>query len=128
MCEPLPLAGRLRGLHPRQAGVGSCRQDNGQMAGSRGAGSFGRFARDEEQPRGRGTGQRCHGGTGRERTRRPASHSGRLRTVPPRPDFYHRGSRSLAASRDVTAVRVYDWPEAASKGGSELHQIGGCGG
>lgn len=72
MSEPLPLAGRLRGLHVRRAGGGSYRQDNGNMAAGRGAGRLGCLARDEEQPGGCGTGQRCHGRRGRSGRRRAA--------------------------------------------------------
>lgn len=40
------------------------------MAASGGAGGLGRSAGDEEQPRGRGAGQRCHGRDRRNGTRR----------------------------------------------------------
>lgn len=82
--EPLPLAGRLRGLQAR--GGGSCRQDNGDVAAGGGWG-LGRFAGDEEQPGGRGTGQRCHGGRGadggRGAARRPDWRPSALPAAPP---------------------------------------------
>lgn len=115
MSEPLPLAGRLRS--PRGSRGRSCRQDDGKAPTG---GGLGRLAGDEEQARGRGPGERCHGrrgenGPGPARARRSAGAAAPPGFLPPWLFLIGRGGVTTGPGP----------PAAGGKAGRRLHQTRG---
>nr|XP_038043511.1 uncharacterized protein LOC119718590 [Anas platyrhynchos] len=115
MGEPLPLAGRLRS--PRGARGRSCRQDDGKAPAG---GGLGRLAGDEEQARGRGPGERCHGrrgenGPGPARARRSAGAAAPPGFLPSWLFLVGRGGVTTGPGP----------PAAGGKAGRRLHQTRG---